>query len=188
MKQKPAGFESTPGPGGILVWKRPHIIRPDAAITHVAVAKCVEFMVRNFSEPIQMKHLVKASGMSRRGFCKAFNKTVGLNPGAALQGMRIEHAKRILAEHDFVLKQIARQCGYRSENTFCVAFQRAVGMPPKKFQRQYWLEMCRHQGPGKAQSVIANQTFPSTLEGNFPGRSKKSNINLKALVTRKQIL
>jgi len=165
MKDKPSGFESTAAMGGILVLKKPDIIHRGVAINHAGITRCLDFMAKNFSEPIQMKHLVRASGMSRRGFCKAFNKTVGLNPGAALQGIRIEHAKRILVEHDFVLKQIARRCGYRSENTFCVAFQRVVGVSPKKFQRQYWLEMCRHQGSGKLRSVIANQTFLPTLEG-----------------------
>jgi len=130
-----------------------------SAANHPDVDRCLGFMAQNFHEPIQLKDVVKISGMSRRGFHKAFNRCLGMNPGAMLRHVRIEHAKRLLVEDDLMLRQIAKLCGYRSENTFCVAFQRAVGLSPKRFQRQYWLGISsRHQkgmGQSKSDSHVA---------------------------------
>jgi len=58
---------------------------------------------------------------------------------------RIEFAKQLLVDHDLTLKEIARLCGYRSECTFCVAFQRKMKVSPKKYQRQVWLDERRRQ-------------------------------------------
>lgn len=146
---------------------------------HPGVDRCLKFMINNFHRPIQLKDLVKISRMSRRGFCKAFNKSVGMNPGAVLRSVRIEHAKLILTEHDFGLKQIAERCGYRSENTFCVAFQRAVGIPPKKFQRQYWLGICRYQEMRKMRITSAHNPISSMPDGNFPVRPRGLNFAIK---------
>jgi transcriptional regulator GlxA family with amidase domain len=111
--------------------------------SHGGVGQCLEFMTRNFSRPIQFRDLVKISKLSRRGFEMAFEKHIGANPGAVLRHFRLEHAKRLLTEQDLKLKDVAQQCGYRSVNSFCVAFQRTMGVAPKKFQRQRWLGMIR---------------------------------------------
>jgi AraC-like DNA-binding protein len=147
------------GLGGIPVWKRPSKIAGlDIATKHADIERSLDFMTQNFCEPIQLRDMVKVSGMSRRGFCKAFNRKVGANPGAVLRHIRIEYAKRLLVECDLSLRQIAQQCGFRSENTFCVAFQRAVGMPPKKFQRQYWLAICRDLSQGRTNPAGLNRS------------------------------
>jgi AraC-like DNA-binding protein len=113
---------------------------------HQPIARSIAFMTQNYCLPIQLKDLVKVSGMSRRGFIKAFNKHTGWTPGAALRQMRIEHAKHLLLTEDLSLSQIARHAGFSSANTFCVAFQRAEGIAPKKFQRSAWLAACRQAG------------------------------------------
>jgi AraC-like DNA-binding protein len=84
--------------------------------------------------------------MSRRGFNAAFEKQIGIYPGAVLRRIRLEYAKQLLTERDMTLREIARRCGYRSQNTFCVAFQRALGMAPKQFQRQAWLSAYHPSG------------------------------------------
>jgi AraC family transcriptional regulator len=112
---------------------------------HAGVARCLDFMAKHFCEPMQLRDLVKISGMSLRGLSKAFKRGVGIGPGAVLRCLRIEHAKRLLIRHDLTLTQIAPMCGFRSDNTLCIAFQRIVGTSPKRFQRQYWLNVCRNQ-------------------------------------------
>jgi AraC-like DNA-binding protein len=48
--------------------------------------------------------------------------------------MRLERAKRLLAESTHKLEVLAGLCGYQSVNTFCVAFKQATGMSPKQFR------------------------------------------------------
>jgi transcriptional regulator GlxA family with amidase domain len=110
-----------------------------ASVGHPVVSRCLNFLARNFTRPIQIKDLVDISGMSRRGLLKAFEKHAGVNPGAVLRQARIEHAKRLLTEQDLPLKAIAVYCGYHSMNSFCVSFSRFVGLAPKQFQKQVLL-------------------------------------------------
>jgi transcriptional regulator GlxA family with amidase domain len=104
-------------------------------------------MTQNYMRPIRLADLVAASGMSRRGFTKAFIQQLGRPPGAFMRSARIELAKRLLTKHDVPLKTIAFITGFRSENTFCIAFSRAAGIAPKKFQRQAWLSVYRTVKP-----------------------------------------
>ena len=103
-------------------------------------------MARNYARQIRLGDVVKASGMSRRGFAKAFSRHIGCTPGSYIRRTRIEFAKQLLLEQDLPLKTIATITGFRSENTFCIAFHRATGMAPKKFQRLAWLSAYRTAG------------------------------------------
>jgi AraC-like DNA-binding protein len=124
------------------------ILAPESGRTrgsdHPAVSQSLDFIARNFSRGIKLIDVIASSGMSRRGLLGAFNQHLGCSPGALIRQARLEHARRLLTEYDLPLKTIAKRCGYRSENTFCVAFSREAGMSPKKFQRQVWLAVSRH--------------------------------------------
>ncbi len=127
---------------------------------HAGVDRSLGFLAEKFCRPIQLEDLVKVSRMSRRGFFKAFVKRVGVNPGAYLRALRIEYAKHLLVEQDLKLEAIAPKCGYRSVNSFCIAFTREVKTSPKKFQRQYWLAVCRHQQLSRQLFTAGHQNAP----------------------------
>ena len=112
---------------------------------HVGIANCLRFMATNFNRTIGVADLARVSGLSRRGFHRAFQKHTGLIPGQELRRLRVQHAKRLLVEGDLSLNDIAYQCGYRSANTFWVAFREVTGLAPKKYQRQAWLATYLHQ-------------------------------------------
>jgi AraC-like DNA-binding protein len=124
--------------------------------SHNGIARSLRFLARNYWRPIQLDDLVMISGMSPRGLAKAFHMHLGLSPGSVLRHVRIERAKRILIESDLTLKEIANECGYRSENTLCIAFHRATGMAPKQFQRDAWLSIYRTYRQAEANPVLAN--------------------------------
>ena len=121
----------------------------DGPVQHRGVARSLKFMAAHFQTPVQLQDLVVESGMSRRGLIKAFHKHVGRPPAAVLRQMRIEKARHLLVTEDLSLKELAERVGFRSANTFCVAFQRVVGIAPKKFQRLNWPTICRDSRPPK---------------------------------------
>jgi transcriptional regulator GlxA family with amidase domain len=106
-------------------------------------------MAAHFQKPFQLHDLVAESGMSRRGFIKAFNKHICHPPAAVLRQMRIDQARHLLVTERLSLKELAERVGFRRINTFCVAFQRVVGIAPKKFQRLNWPTICRDSRPPK---------------------------------------
>jgi transcriptional regulator GlxA family with amidase domain len=105
-------------------------------VSHAGIARSLKFMKQNFDSTINIGGLAKIAGLSRRGFHKAFQKHTGHKPGVFLRRLRIEHARRLLMEPDMQIREVARQSGFTSTNTFYVAFQRMTGFSPKQFQRQ----------------------------------------------------
>jgi len=104
------------------------------AVSHPGVARGMRFMWDHYHEPIGVADLAQAAAMSRRGFDQAFVENLGRSPGAELQHIRVEFAKRLLTESKEKIEVIAEKCGYQSLNTFWVAFRKATGTTPKKFR------------------------------------------------------
>jgi len=108
-----------------------------------AIHRALEFIYRNCSQPIDVDDVVKDSELSRSALHYVFVEQLGRPPGQLLRLIRIEKAKRLLMEHDLMLKEIADRCGFRSLNSFCVTFKLLTGVAPKQFQRQQWLGIYR---------------------------------------------
>lgn len=104
------------------------------AIKHKNVAKSLRYMWEHSHEPICVKDLVAVAAMSRRGMHKAFLEHIGRTPGQELQRVRIEHAKKLLAESSGKIETLAKMCGYQSINSFCIAFKRTTGMSAKRYR------------------------------------------------------
>ena len=66
----------------------------------------------------------------------AFLQQVGRTPGDEIRRVRIDAAKRLLAETDEKVESAALRCGYQSLNSFCVAFKTATGKSPGQFRRE----------------------------------------------------
>jgi len=116
--------------GGIITRKSSDLL----AVTHKGVANSLRFIWEHAHEPISVKDLVGVAAMSRRGLHKAFLDAVGRTPGQELQRIRIERAKRLLADTDHKVEVVASMCGYQSANSFCVAFKQATKMSPKQYR------------------------------------------------------
>ncbi|HEY1790869.1 MAG TPA: substrate-binding domain-containing protein, partial [Verrucomicrobiae bacterium] len=104
------------------------------AVKHKGVANSLRFIWEHASQPISVKDLVGVAAMSRRGLHKAFLDNVGRTPGEELQRVRIERAKRLLTDSNHKLEVLAKMSGYKSANSFCVAFKQATGQSPKQFR------------------------------------------------------
>jgi LacI family transcriptional regulator len=131
MNGKPPPKEPIRVPAaGIITRKSSDLL----AVNHKGVARSLRFIWEHSHEPISVKDLVSVAAMSRRGLHKAFLEHLGRTPGQELQRVRIDRAKRLLAESSHKLEVLAEMCGYQSANSFCVAFKRATGMSPKQYR------------------------------------------------------
>ena len=133
MDGRPGPVEPVRVPAaGVIVRKSSDIL----AIDHPGVAKGLRYVWEHSHEPIGVQDLVTATAMSRRGLHKAFLKHLGRGPGQELRRVRLERAKRLLAESGQKIEVVAGQCGYQSANSFCVAFRTLTGMSPKEYRDQ----------------------------------------------------
>jgi LacI family transcriptional regulator len=131
MHGKPAPREPIRVPAaGLIVRKSSDLL----AVRHPGVARSLRFIWDHCQEPISVKDLVGVAAMSRRGLHKAFLEHLGRTPGQELHRVRIELAKKLLAESRYKLEVLAGMCGYQSANSFCVAFKQTTGMAPKQYR------------------------------------------------------
>jgi len=128
--QKPPSEPIRIPAAGVVVRKSSDIL----TIKHPGVARSLRYIWEHGHEPICIKDLVSVAAMSRRGLHKAFLEHLGRTPGHELQRVRIECAKKLLAQTSHKVETIAHDSGYQSINSFCVAFKRATGMSAKKFR------------------------------------------------------
>ncbi len=115
---------------GIVVRKSSDIL----AVKNPGVARSLRYIWMHFDEPICVKDLVGISGMSRRSLHKAFWEHLGCTPGDVFERTRIDHAKKLLATTNKKIEDIAHSSGYKSFNSFCVAFKRVTGFSAKEFR------------------------------------------------------
>lgn len=69
-------------------------------------------------------------GLSESYFSLFFKETMGKTFGSYLEGVRLEKAKRLIAQGNFDLEKISEMVGYSSSATFRRAFKRAYGVAP----------------------------------------------------------
>ena len=131
MRGKPAPRQPMRVPAAGIVTRQSSDL---LAVRHKGVANSLRFIWEHCHQPISVKDLVGVAAMSRRGLHKAFLENLGRTPGQELQRVRIERAKRSLAESTHKIEVLASMCGYQSANSFCVAFKQATGMSPKQYR------------------------------------------------------
>lgn len=106
------------------------------AVPHPGVARSLRFIWEHCHEPISVKDLVGVAAMSRRGLQKAFQDYLNRSPGHELHRVRIERAKKLLRESACKVEVLAQMCGYRSANSFTIAFKQSTNMSPAQFRNQ----------------------------------------------------
>lgn len=105
------------------------------AVSHQAVSRGLHFIAEHFSEPIGVDDVAKVAGMSRRGLHQAFLEHVSRTPGEEIRTMRLDFARKLLAETDQKIESVARLSGYPNMNTFFIAFRKAIKSTPAEFRK-----------------------------------------------------
>jgi hypothetical protein len=72
--------------------------------------------------------------LSEFHFARLFKKITGSTPHAYLASLRIERARRLLAETDASINEIGASVGYATQSHFTKVFREATRMTPREFR------------------------------------------------------
>jgi transcriptional regulator GlxA family with amidase domain len=81
--------------------------------------------------------LARRAGMSPRHFARLFTDEVGESPGAYVERIRIDAARRQLEETDDTVVAIAARCGFGTSESMRRNFVRRIGVSPDQYRRTF---------------------------------------------------
>lgn len=99
------------------------------------IKKALEFMRRNISEGISSIDVVRQIGGSRRQAEYKFRDLVGASIGTEINAMRIEAAKKLLADLSLPIGLVAARCGYANDSSLRRSFKAATGMSMSEYRK-----------------------------------------------------
>lgn len=106
--------------------------------------------------------LAERAGVAPRSFQRLFTREVGTSPGAYVERVRIDAARRLLERTDDGLARVARRCGYPTVATFHRAFRRVVGVTPGEYRERFGLVPAVAERAEPADLGLPSQASAST--------------------------
>jgi len=95
-----------------------------------ALAAAVAAMENHLDEPLPVAALAERAGISERRLQRLFARLIGTSPARYYTDLRLGAARRLLANTDWPIAEIADACGFRSRTAFARAYRTWSGHPP----------------------------------------------------------
>lgn len=105
------------------------------AVDDDVVALAMRFIERSSGKDIDVGNVADAAGVSRRTLERRFRAASGRSVAKEIRRLRLLKAKRLLAETDLQVKQIARDTGFRDPIRLYEVFVREESMTPSDYRR-----------------------------------------------------
>ena len=96
--------------------------------------RALEFMHDHCARELSLAEIAAAAYLSEFHFARLFKKITGATPHAYLAALRIERARKLLAETDLAITEVGARVGYHSQSHFTKIFREATGLTPHAFR------------------------------------------------------
>lgn len=106
------------------------------------------WMQANLAGDLSLPNLAAQAGMSERSLLRHYAATVGTTPARTVERLRVEAARLQLSDTDLPIKEIARRCGFGSEETMRRSFLRLLDVNPQDHRRRFAATQRSSSGPG----------------------------------------
>lgn len=102
---------------------------------HSATAKRLsEYVEAHLCEQLTVDRICRDLHLSRSTLYRLFERNIGEGVKHYVAQMRIERAKRTLAQTDLAVSEIATLCGIESVHYFCRTFKKKTGKTPLEYR------------------------------------------------------
>lgn len=89
---------------------------------------------RNYTRELSLTQLAEYVFANPSTLSSEFNAALGISLSEYIASLRIERAKKLLAETDMTVAQIAKQSGFSGEKYFRDLFKKQVGLTPQTYR------------------------------------------------------
>jgi AraC family transcriptional regulator len=118
----------------LTVRKSAHIELSRAGPVDRRLRRAIEFMHDNYSSDLGLGEIAAAAYLSEYHFARLFKQITGITPHGYLANLRLERARKLLAETSFPISQIAAMVGYQSQSHFTKIFKSITGITPRAYR------------------------------------------------------
>lgn len=106
-------------------------------VKHIDVIyKAIDYIKRNYMKKIMLEDVASHVQLSTSYFCAVFKDEMKCNFNAYLNRIRIEMSKKLLADHDIPLADVANLVGYEDQSYYTRVFRNHVGISPGKYRER----------------------------------------------------
>ncbi|MGN0373401.1 MAG: response regulator [Bariatricus sp.] len=98
------------------------------------IVKAQEYIRQNFQKNLSLEEIAQSAGISPYYFSKLFKEESGITYIDYLTGIRIERAKKLLANSKLSIKQVCIDSGYINPNYFSRIFKKWTGVTPTEYR------------------------------------------------------
>lgn len=99
------------------------------------IKQAMEYIQENFDKDLNMAVVSNYISMNYSLFSYSFKEYTGSNFVNYLKGIRMEEAKRLLAETDLRIIEVSQKVGYDNEKHFMKIFKTSVGVSPSEYRK-----------------------------------------------------
>jgi len=102
---------------------------------YAKLATVIEHMRAHYDKPLRIGRLVTRTNLSLSSFERLMRSLLKVSPRQFLTRLRVEAATDRLRNSDDPLGQIALDCGFCDQSTFCRQFKAIAGMPASHYRK-----------------------------------------------------
>jgi len=96
--------------------------------------RAIEFMHDNYARELALEEIAEAAYLSEYHFARLFKQITGFTPHVYLANLRLERARKLLAETALPISAIAAMVGYNSQSHFTKVFKSVTGVTPRTYR------------------------------------------------------
>ena len=107
------------------------------AVEDEMVAAALRFISEHSHQPIRVSHVAKGLNVTRRTLERRFRAVLDRSIAEEIARLRVERAKRRLAESRTPIKLLAVEAGFGDATQMCTVFKRVEGVTPSAYRRNH---------------------------------------------------
>lgn len=101
------------------------------------VLYALSIIKRSYTEPLSLTQIAEYLCVNPSSLSAEFSAEVGMSLSEYIGGLRLEHAKRLLAETGLPVSDVSAQSGFTGVKYFREVFKKQTGLSPQQYRNQH---------------------------------------------------
>jgi AraC family transcriptional regulator len=98
------------------------------------IGRSLEFISDHLGTDLSLGEIAAVANMSKYHFAKSFRQAMGIAPHQYLVKLRVEKARKLLAQNKMSVEEVANTVGYADRGHFAAQFRKIVGISPNRYR------------------------------------------------------